>query len=158
LSSHRSLAAPPRDRCRHAPELANRCLSPKQRKSAWMMHSASTNSYLTSLQSSPMTLCIAFFTLSWMNGRAQISPSNTYIFALRLYAKKWLRDNYKILHLKGIIDDGLKKYRVIASRIKEAGLRGQSVKKVKKKKNGKFLQWLLTQWFPATGHKPTYGR
>jgi hypothetical protein len=51
------------------------------------------------------------------------------IFALRQDAKKWLQKNYKILHLKGIIDDWLREYPAIDSRIKKAGLRGQSVKK-----------------------------
>ena len=37
--------------------------------------------------------------------------------------KKWLRDNCKPLHLKGIIEDWLTEYPDIACRIKE-GLRG----------------------------------
>ena len=45
------------------------------------------------------------------------------IFALRQDVKKWLRDNCKPLHLKGIIEDWLTEYPDIACRIKE-GLRG----------------------------------
>jgi hypothetical protein len=100
------------------------------------------------------------------------------IFALRLDAKKWLRDHYKILHLKGIINDWLKEYPAIDSRIKEAGddddfylfLQKQQPahryipiayvltyadslsKKSKKRRMANFLQWLRTQWFPATAH------
>jgi hypothetical protein len=44
-----------------------------------MMHSASTNSHLTRLQSSPMTLCIAFFTLFWTNARARVFPLSIYL-------------------------------------------------------------------------------
>jgi hypothetical protein len=53
------------------------------------------------------------------------------IFALRQDIKKWLRDNYKLLHRNGIIEDWLTEYPDIASRIEETGLRGQSIKKVK---------------------------
>ena len=60
------------------------------------------------------------------------------IFALRQDVKKWLRDNYKLLHLNGIIEDWLTEYPDIASRIEEAGLRGQSIKKVKNQEWIKF--------------------
>jgi hypothetical protein len=69
-------------------------------------------------------------------------------FALRQDVKKWLRDNYKLLHRNGIIEDWLTEYPDIASRIEEAGLRGQSIKKVKNQEwqifcNGYALNGLL---------------
>jgi hypothetical protein len=79
------------------------------------------------------------------------------IFALRLDAKKWLRDNYKILHLKGIIDDWLKEYPAIASRIKEAGLRGQSVNKVKKEEWQTFCNGYALNGFLPPGTRQHIG-
>ena len=46
-------------------------------------------------------------------------------------AKRWLRDNYKLLHRNGTIGNWLTEYPDIASKIEEAGLRGQSIEKVK---------------------------
>ena len=68
--------------------------------------------------------------------------------------QKWLRDNYMILHLKGIIDDWLEEYPAIASKIEEAGFTRTVCRKSQKKKRMAFLRWLRTQRFPATGHTP----
>ena len=58
------------------------------------------------------------------------------IFALRQDVKNWLRDNYKLLHLKGIIEDWLTEYPDIAESRKQAY--ADSLSKKSKTKNGKF--------------------
>jgi hypothetical protein len=65
------------------------------------------------------------------------------IFALRQDAKKWLRDNYELLKRKGIIEDWLME---------------TVYRKSQKPRMANFLQWIRSQWLPANGHTPTYGR
>jgi hypothetical protein len=73
------------------------------------------------------------------------------ICAFRQDVKKWLRDNYKLLHLKEIIEDWLTEYPHVASRIKEAGLRGQSIKKVKNQEWQFFCNDYALNGFLASG-------
>ena len=75
-------------------------------------------------------------------------------FALRQDVKKWLRDSYKLLHLNGIIEDWLTEYPDIASRIEEAGLRGQSIKKVKNQEWQIFCNGYALNGFLSSGIHP----
>ena len=72
-------------------------------------------------------------------------------------AKKWLSDNYKLLHLNGIIEDWLTEYPDIASRIEEAGLRGQSIKKVKTQEWQIFCNGYAFDSFLPLGIHPRMG-
>ena len=71
--------------------------------------------------------------------------------------KKWLRDNYKLLHRNGIIEDWLTEYPDIASRIEEAGLRGQSIKKVKNQEWQIFCNGYAINGFLPSGIHPRMG-
>ena len=72
-------------------------------------------------------------------------------------AKKWLSDNYKLLHLNGIIEDWLTEYPDIASKIEEAGLRGQSIKKVKNQEWQIFCNGYALNGFLPSGIHPRMG-
>ena len=76
------------------------------------------------------------------------------IFALRQDAKKWLRGNYKLLHRNGIIEHWLTEYPDIASRIEEARLRGQSIKKVKNQEWQIFCNGYALNGFLSSGIHP----
>ena len=71
--------------------------------------------------------------------------------------KKWLRDNYKLLHRNGIIEDWLTEYPDIASRIEEAGLRGQFIKKVKNQEWQIFCNGYALNGFLPSGIHPRMG-
>ena len=71
--------------------------------------------------------------------------------------QKWLRDNYKLLHLKGIIEDWLSEYPDIASRITEAGLHGQSIEKVKKQEWQTFCNGYVLNGFLPSGIRTRMG-
>jgi hypothetical protein len=79
------------------------------------------------------------------------------IVALRQDVKKWLRDNYKLLHRNGIIEDWLTEYPDIASRIEEARLRGQSIKKVKNHEWQIFCNGYAINGFLPSGIHPRMG-
>ena len=97
--------------------------------------------------------------LSWTGGRnCTDSPTlHLDIFALRQDAKKWLRDNYELLKRNGIIKDWLMDYPDIASRIEEAGLRGQSIEKVKNQEWQIFCKGYALNGFLPSGIHPRMG-
>ena len=70
------------------------------------------------------------------------------IFALRQDVKKWLRDNYKLLHLKGIVEDWLSEYPDIAAESRKQAYT-DSLSKRSKNKNFKLSASYreCTHWF-----------